>query len=400
MIAVCLIPFYILFHIYICRWLLLWLGTCSPLFAGSGVKAVVIPVYFFFTLSIGIGFLLHQGEAERSMKLIGNYWLGFTLYTALTVILADVIRMILKHCNRIRPKFLDSPRTFLVVGFVCVALIVSVGIYGMINARIIRTTPYEITIHKDGGKLEKLKVMLLADLHLGYNIGIDQMEQMVEKVNAERPDLIVIAGDIFDNEYDALEDPKRLIEILKSMESTYGTYACYGNHDIDEKILAGFTFGNSSNTEKASDPRMDQFLADAGITLLRDEYVLIADSFYLYGRPDAAKPGRGITERKTPKEVTADFDLSKPILVMDHEPKELQELADAGVDVDLSGHTHDGQLFPMNLTCRLIWENSAGILQKGNMYSIVTSGVGLFGPNMRVGTIAEICPITITFQAD
>lgn len=271
-------------------------------------------------------------------------------------------------------------------------------LYGIGNARNIRTTPYEITVHKDGGSIHELHVILIADLHLGYNIGISQMEQMVEKINANHPDLIVIAGDIFDNSYEALKDPERLIEILKGMESTYGTYACYGNHDIDERILAGFTFGSGSKAGKSSDPRMDEFLKDAGITLLQDEGVLIADSFYLYGRPDASKPGKGFEKRKTPEELTEDMDLSKPILVIDHEPKELQELADAGVDVDFGGHTHDGQLFPMNLTSRLIWENAAGLLKKGDMYSIVTSGVGIYGPNMRVGTIAEICPVKIIFQ--
>lgn len=113
-------------------------------------------------------------------------------------------------------------------------------------------------------------MVLLADLHLGYNIGCRQMEQMTEKVNAQNPDLVVIAGDIFDNEYEALDDPERLISILKGIKSKYGVFACYGNHDIQEKILAGFTFG-SREGEKASDPRMDELLEKAGITLLRDE---------------------------------------------------------------------------------------------------------------------------------
>ena len=91
------------------------------------------------------------------------------------------------------------------------------------------------------------------------------------------------------------------------------------------------------------------------------------------------------------------MDKNKPIIVLDHQPKELQELADAGVDIDLCGHTHDGQMFPGNLTIKLMWENACGYLQKGKMHNIVTSGVGLFGPNMRVGTKAEICPITIHF---
>ena len=143
---------------------------------------------------------------------------------------------------------------------------------------------------------------------------------------------------------------------------------------------------------------MDELLDKANITLLRDEGVLIDDSFYLYGRPDYSRPGRGITSRKTPEEITASLDKSKPIIVADHEPNELQEMADAGVDMDLSGHTHDGQMFPGNITTKLMWENSYGYIKKDNMHSIVTSGVGLFGPNMRVGTIAEVVIIDVKFK--
>ena len=145
---------------------------------------------------------------------------------------------------------------------------------------------------------------------------------------------------------------------------------------------------------------MDEFLEKAGVTLLRDESVLIADSIYLYGRPDRHRPGRGIKKRKTPEEVTEGMDLSKPVFVIDHQPKELQELADAGVDLDLCGHTHDGQVWPGNLTIRLMWENACGYLKKGDMHNIVTSGVGIFGPYMRVGTIAEICAVTVKFEGD
>ena len=184
-------------------------------------------------------------------------------------------------------------------------------------------------------------------------------------------------------------------ETLRGIRSKYGVYACYGNHDIEEPVLAGFTFRQGE--KKESDPRMDAFLKEANITLLHDEGTLIDGKFYLYGRPDAHRPGRGVEVRKTPGEITAEMDKSKPIIVLDHQPKELQALADAGVDLDLCGHTHDGQMFPGNLTIKLMWENACGYLQKGKMHNIVTSGVGLFGPNMRVGTKAEICPITVHF---
>ncbi len=92
------------------------------------------------------------------------------------------------------------------------------------------------------------------------------------------------------------------------------------------------------------------------------------------------------------------MDLSKPVFVIDHQPAELQQLADAGVDMDFCGHTHDGQMFPGNLLMSLLWENSCGYLQKDTMHNIVTSGAGVLGPNMRVGTASEICVVTVTFE--
>lgn len=113
---------------------------------------------------------------------------------------------------------------------------------------------------------------------------------------------------------------------------------------------------------------------------------------------DYERPGRGIEVRKTPAEITQGMDMEKPVLVIDHEPRELQELADAGVDLDLCGHTHDGQMFPANIITDLKWENSCGYLKKGNMHNIVTSGIGVFGPFMRVGTKSEICMIEVNFS--
>ena len=121
---------------------------------------------------------------------------------------------------------------------------------------------------------------------------------------------MVIAGDIFDNDYEALDDPEKLTAILRGINSRYGVYACYGNHDIQEKILAGFTF-DSKDSKKTSDLRMDRFLEKAGIVLLQDEGVLIDDSFYLFGRADAGKPGRGIDKRMTPEEITENMDKTK-----------------------------------------------------------------------------------------
>ena len=383
-------------NVYIIRWIIRWLSTCRHEFRKFRARLIVLTVYLFFASAMGVGFFLPSGVVKRFFVKVGNYWLGILLYTILVVGTADVIHVILKRSKKLNQEKLRSFKVFVISGVICAVGIAVLSIWGMVNAGNIKTTRYEVRIDKKADDLKQMKVVMAADLHMGYNIGCEHIQKMVDKINAEEPDLVIFAGDIFDNEYEALEDPEKLISIFKGIRSKYGIYACYGNHDIKEKILAGFTFGGSR--KKESDVRMDEFLERAGITLLRDESVTIADSVYLYGRPDRHRPGRGIETRKTPKEITADMDLSKPIFVIDHQPKELKELADAGVDLDLCGHTHDGQVWPGNLTIRLMWENACGYLKKGDMHNIVTSGVGIFGPNMRVGTIAEICSITVKFR--
>ena len=158
----------------------------------------------------------------------------------------------------------------------------------------------------------------------------------------------------------------------------------------------GFTFNWGGSPP--NDSSMRAFCEKAGINLLCDETKLIDDKFYLVGRRDGMKPGTDDGSRMTPAELTEGLDKSKPVLFIAHEPNELQETADAGADIDFSGHTHDGQLFPLTVITNIVWENPCGVIKKDNMYSVVTSGVGVFGPFMRVGTKAEICDVKISFQ--
>ena len=143
---------------------------------------------------------------------------------------------------------------------------------------------------------------------------------------------------------------------------------------------------------------MQKFLEDSNIQLLEDEALLINNEFYIIGRKDASLIEKIHEKRKAPAQLTEKLDKDKPIIVLDHQPTELQELADAGVDLDLCGHTHDGQTFPGNFTIKLMWENSCGLLHKDNMTNITTSGAGVWGPAMRLGTDSEICSILLRFQ--
>ena len=219
--------------------------------------------------------------------------------------------------------------------------------------------------------------------------------QVVEQLKLADPDLVVFAGDTFDNEYAALEDPQALAEMLREIPSRYGVYSCWGNHDVTERLLAGFSLGGEISSQE--DEKFREFFEQAGIQLLEDQAVLVEDSFYLVGRQDPQRQAKLGEGRLAPDQLLEGLDQDKPILVIDHQPGQLEELSQAGADLVLSGHTHNGQMFPGNLVVKLFWENPAGVIQVGNMTSCVTQGAGVWGPAMRVGTQNEIMLITVEF---
>ena len=395
MTAFLLAPFYILVNVYVVRWMIRWMGACSHIFQSAVFRAVFIIFYILIASSLLTGFLINKPEfLHRILKNTGNYFLGTFLYIILVIVVVDLVRLILKYVFHAR--FLEFRSTFVITGFVCMALIILISVYGILHVGTIKVTPYEVTVNKKVKDMDSLKIILLADTHFGYSINCRHAQKMVEKINAQDPDIVCIAGDIFDNDYDAISDPEGVCNALKSIKSRYGVYACWGNHDLDEPILAGFTFGGKKKDQ--ADPRMEQLLRDANIHLLTDEAELIDDTFYVVGRNDSSRTHKLGGQRLSPAQLTKDLDLDKPVIFIDHQPKQLQETADAGADLDLCGHTHDGQIFPGNLFIHLFWENSFGYLKKDKMHNIVTSGVGVWGPDMRVGTNCEICPITVHFQ--
>lgn len=394
MIFLFLLPFYLGVSSYMMFRFFYWMKHCNHRFNWLRFKVPFAVVYLFMALSPVIAFLLPKSAVAIVIRRISTYWIGIMLYSLLYVVLFDLLRLIAKH-TKLKNTLLFSRGSVISIGSVVVACAVATCLYGIFNARNIKVNEYSVTVNKSCGSDKHLKAVLVADLHMGYAIGVDHITNMVEKINQQDADIVIIAGDIFDNSYDGMDDPEGIKAQLKSIKSKYGVYAVYGNHDIDEKILMGFTFdwgGKQLNSEK-----MTNFMKECDIKLINDESVLINDEFYLVGRRDTDKPGTEDGTRAEISELTKDLDKTKPIFVLSHEPDELQKTADAGADIDFSGHTHDGQLFPGNLTIGLFWENPCGMIKKDNMYSIVTSGVGVYGTFMRVGTDAEICTVDINF---
>ena len=399
MLAVFLSPIYLLFQAYILLWLYAWADSCSPALHSLFFRIPVTVLYLFFAVSPLTGFLITKEPLHHFLRVISNYWLGTLEYILLFIITFDVIRRVTGHSFFMKyryPAMLHTmPKNLVIFGGFAIGLILMVSIYGVLHARRVYVRQDPVVIEKSSS-LPGLKIALIADLHLGYNSTKSHVRKIVDTINSQNVDLVCIAGDLFDNDYDAIKDPDKVADILSGIKSRYGTYACWGNHDVSEKILAGFTFPQKETIVR--DGRFTEFLHHAGITMLEDETVCINNAFYLVGRRDKDMAKKEQLPRKTFAEITEPLDPSLPIIVMDHQPGELSEASDAGVDLDLSGHTHDGQMFPANLVVHFLWENACGVLKKGSMTSIVTSGAGVWGPAMRVGTNNEVVIANVSFD--
>lgn len=351
---------------------------------------------FLLTIFIGLAFILPEDNfLRRPLFKIGAYWLGISLYLILYVALIDLLRWIYSKV------FKDKYNDFYARTICALLIIVLTGvtsIYGIINAKIVRTTEYEITINKDGGNFKEMTIAMFGDPQFGYNIGEYHLKQAVDIINKYDVDIVCVVGDIFDNQYSAIKNPDKLIDLFNQIKSKYGMYAVLGNHDVEEPILCGFTFNDESLENKLASKEMLDFIKKSGMVLLYDENVIINDSVNLYGRADQERPNLGNITRKESGDIFKEVDTTKPLFVLDHEPREYDELEKAGVDLMMAGHTHDGQLWPTKIATDIIWENPYGLWVKNAFHAITTSGLGLFGPNMRVGTIAEVCIIHVKFR--
>ncbi|GIX59406.1 serine/threonine protein phosphatase [Bacillus paranthracis] len=311
------------------------------------------------------------------MSWIGSYWMGILIYLVIFFLLADLL-ILTGSILKIIPTPIPQSIPFF-ASLAVILLTVSFVSYGIYNANQIKHVSYDIQT-KETTLSDGMKIILISDLHLGAVNSEKRLESIVQKINKLEPDLVCIAGDIFNDDYNALQDPERAINLLKSITATYGVYGSLGNHD------GGKTFGDMIN-----------FLERSDIRLLNDEYVIIDERLVLFGRVDPSPIGGfGELKRKDVSEMIASLDASMPIVVMDHTPSNLVQYGNE-VDLVLAGHTHRGQIFPGNLITNAVFEVDYGYYQKDadSPNVIVTSGVGTWGMPMRVGSNNEIVSIIL-----
>lgn len=275
-----------------------------------------------------------------------------------------------------------TPQTLIIaVGWIVLVAVTGMATYGTYHGRKIAHAAYTVQVEKDTS-LEKLNLVLIADTHLGYQNDERWLAKLINEINTLEPDIVVIAGDIFNDNFKALTNPDGAVRLIQSIKSTYGVFAVLGNHD-------------GGNTYDA----MLNFLEESHVTLLQDDYLVIEDKFIVVGRSDPSPIGGGPPSRKDTSIVLAGIDVNMPVIALEHQIVSIDEYIGTA-DLILAGHTHRGQMFPGNIVTRLTYEVDYGHYQRNvnSPHVVVTSGAGVWGPPFRIGTNTEVVSVMLEFR--
>lgn len=354
----------------------------SALPEGSPMKMWIILGVSFMAIAFIAGRFLERISVNTftaTLIWIGSFWLGIMVYLLLQLVLIDLLRLLNMAFGFI-PSFSDPEKVRKVIAISIVSITVLIVLLGHINTWFPVVRNYELKIEKQGGQMKDLHIVAFSDVHLGTAIEKRHLSIIVKKVNALNPDIILIPGDIID------EDIAPVIHnnvggILTQLKAKLGVFAVTGNHEYIGGVMA------SKN-----------YLKDHGVELLNDTAQLINNSFYLVGREDLTIKQFTNGKRKALSEIMEGIDDSKPIILMDHQPFKLEIAEQNGIDLQLSGHTHHGQLWPFNYITNMVYELSWGYKKKGSTHYYVSSGIGGWGPPIRTVNRPEIISIKLQFN--
>jgi len=313
----------------------------------------------------------------RLLKVVGSYYFAAFELGLILVVLADIAALVAYLCGADMSAFVRWAG-----GIVLLALIVLLA-WGSRNAWSPVARTYDIEIAKNAGDLKSLKIAVVSDIHLGNTVGNRHLDRLLPHVNEWRPDLVLLAGDVID---DSIEPFVRrsMADRLARLEAKYGTFAVLGNHEYYGGHVEEYV----------------ERMRAIGIPVLRDETVTVAGGVQIAGRKDKTAEAMDPEGRLPVRELTASFDRSRPIVVLDHQPYGYDLAAEAGVDILISGHTHRGQFAPNHWITRRLFELDWGYLLKGRMHAFVSSGFGTWGPPIRLASRSETIRINVRFKEE
>lgn len=353
----------------------------------QSIQSLVEPYSLFYWSSYALfatalfaarlGKRFHTGYVNDLVAITGDYWLGAIYYSLLIWAGSDIIRFL---AGFIFPAVRIVKYPSFYWGIIVLFLVSLLLLYGTWNAHRPRVVHYDITIKKAAHNLPELHAVMVSDIHLGVVVDNSRLDVMVDKINELDPDIVFLVGDTIDEDVKLFANNK-MPEILKKLQSKYGVYAVLGNHEY----IGG-------NSEMAV-----EYLQQAGINVLVDKCIKVNNQFYVAGRDDRIAGNMTGKTRLELSRLVDSIDHSLPIILLDHQPVNLEEGKLNGIDLQLSGHTHNGQFFPNTLISRCVFENSWGYSRKGECQVVVSAGFGTWGPPIRIGSNSEIIDLTISF---
>lgn len=351
--------------------------------ADSPFRVPYAAVFWVLALSFIAGRFLERVAItpfSTAVVWVGSFWFAAFAYFTLSLLLIDILRLI-NYIVPILPSFVtaDIVRTKIVLAVGLCSIVALAIVTGYFNARSPRVKMLELNIPKQVDSVKTLDIAVASDIHLGTIIGRERLNNIVDKINNVHADLVLLPGDIVDEDLAPVIN-QNLGETLRTIKAKYGVYAVTGNHEY----IGG--------VEEAC-----KYLMEHGIKVLRDELVNVNGTIVLVGREDRSISQFSGKKRKPLAELMTGVDKRFPIILMDHQPFGLHEAVEQGADVQLSGHTHHGQLWPFNAITNAVYELSWGYVKKGQTHIYVSSGVGTWGPPVRIGNTPEIIHLRLTF---
>jgi len=311
---------------------------------------------------------------------IGSFWLAALFYLFLLGLVVDLVRFF-NFIVPFMPIFVESNRV--VIGRVAAAIVMAsltiTFVWGYVNAKHVRVREIPVVIESLSKIKNPLTVAYVSDVHIGYEVGERHLADIVERLNEADPDLILIGGDLLEEPPVLIED---MLDTLSRLDATYGVYATVGNHEYYTGLTAGRDFMNR-----------------AGIRLLIDEVETIDGLVNVAGLADPSGTRAGLGTRDAFRRMMDDRDETLPTILLYHSPVRIDEIASSGaVDLMLSGHTHNGQFYPVNMITDRLFRVAYGQAQVDGMNLYVSSGAGTWGPPIRVGSASEVVIFTLTTQ--
>jgi predicted MPP superfamily phosphohydrolase len=343
------------------------------------LHAIYAAAFIFLAVSFVASVFLERADIVtlgRPLSWVGSFWLAAFVYLLLIVAAIDLLRLV-NHFINFFPSFINSnpTRAARFVAIDTISIVAMLVLYGFINAHIIRVRTFDVSVAKQAGERKTLNVVMASDIHLSSIIGRNRIDRIVEKINSLSPDIVLLPGDIVDGDLNPVVH-QNLGESLRKIRAPLGVYAVTGNHEY----IGG--------VEKAC-----EYIKEHDVKILRDSAVFIDNSFYVVGRED-----RSARKRHSLRELMENVGKKYPVILMDHQPFHLEEAEENGVDLQLSGHTHHGQMWPFNYVTDMVYELAYGYLVKGRTHVYVSSGVGTWGPPIRIAADPEIVNIRMTFN--